>query len=218
LVVRRTTFVTLSRSQPTMSSPPGVPRSASACRRRLLGGVQPAPTPPGHCARPVPCSGFGATPSSTTPPSEPRKNIEGLLEAFSHLPEQLRHSRQLVLVCRSARPNATISRYALEQWGIAGALLLTVRSPTTRWWRSTAAVSSWCSPPRRGYGLPGSSHGLRCPVVASGTASLVELGPAGGDVRPARQRWRWRRASSEHSSTGRCASGAGLSSDHDPLA
>ena len=110
---------------------------------------------------------------------EPRKNIEGLLEAFAHLPEQLRHSRQLVLVCRLGAPERHHLEVRAEQLGIAGALLLTGQvadDALVALYRSCELVvfpSLY-----EGYGLPVvEAMASGAPVVASGTSSLVELVP-----------------------------------------
>jgi len=119
---------------------------------------------------------------------EPRKNIEGLLEAFAHLPEQLRHSRQLVLVCRLGAPERHHLEVRAEQLGIAGALLLTGQvadDALVALYRSCELVvfpSLY-----EGYGLP-VVEAMACgaPVVASGTSSLVELVPPEATFDPAR--------------------------------
>ncbi|HET9075643.1 MAG TPA: glycosyltransferase [Acidimicrobiales bacterium] len=108
---------------------------------------------------------------------EPRKNMEGLIEAFSHLPAPLRESFQLVLVCRLIPGHRQHLQSVVERLGVADRVLLTGEVSDdclVDIYRSAelAVVPSVAE----GYGLPAvEAMGCGCPVIASGNTSLAEL-------------------------------------------
>jgi glycosyltransferase involved in cell wall biosynthesis len=107
-----------------------------------------------------------------------RKNIEGLIRAFSKLPQNIREAHQLAIVC-SAQPE---SRRALEELAAKqglgkDALILTGFVPeedlrTLYNLCSLFVFPSW----HEGFGLP-ALEAMRCgaPVIGANTSSLPEV-------------------------------------------
>ena len=109
---------------------------------------------------------------------EPRKNIEGLIEAFARLPHDVRHQHQLVLVCRLQPLEQNHYEVLGRSLGLSEAeLLLTgqVTDATLVHLYQSATLVAYPSF-YEGYGLP-VVEAMACgaPVVASNTSSLKEL-------------------------------------------
>ena len=113
---------------------------------------------------------------------DPRKNLNGILDAFALLPEQQRHTHQLVLTCTMSESEMADLREHADAAGLAGQLLLTNYVPDASLrllYQSCAAfvhVSHY-----EGFGLP-ILEAMQCgaPVVAGNNSSQTELvGDAG---------------------------------------
>lgn len=107
-----------------------------------------------------------------------RKNIEGLISAFSHLPEGIRRTHQLAIVC-SAQPEIRneLENLALQNGMHAEEMILTGFVPED----DLVALYNLCKlfvfPSwHEGFGLP-ALEAMCCgaPVIASNTSSLPEV-------------------------------------------
>lgn len=119
---------------------------------------------------------------------EPRKNMEGLLEAFALLPADLRNEWQLVLVCKMDDGARRHYLTRAEQLGIGGRLLLTGFVPDQDLaLLYQAADLAVCPSLYEGYGLPvAEATACGAPAIASNTSSLVELVAPGATFDPHR--------------------------------
>jgi len=109
-----------------------------------------------------------------------RKNMDGLVRAYAGLPESVRRTHQLVIVCR-ARPEdeAHLKRVAADN-GVADDLLLTNFVPDEVLVSLYQAAHLFVFPSYyEGFGLP-VAEAMACgaPVVASAVSSMPELVPA----------------------------------------
>src|SRR2546425_9668392 len=117
---------------------------------------------------------------------EYRKNVEGLLTAYSLLPPELQARHQLVVACRMTEAYRNHLRVAATRLGIASRLYLPGHvsdPPLVALYQSTALFvfpSLY-----EGYGLP-VAEAMACgaPVVSAGTSALAELTDPRGQFDP----------------------------------
>ena len=118
--------------------------------------------------------------------ADPRKNVEGLLAAWAHLPQPLRSSHQLVVVCSLSPSERNHLEVAATRAGIADHVLLTGFVDDDTLVRLYQTTELFVFPSRyEGYGLP-IAEALACgaPVVASDRSCLPELVPPAGLFNP----------------------------------
>jgi glycosyltransferase involved in cell wall biosynthesis len=119
---------------------------------------------------------------------EPRKNMEGLIEAYALLPEEVMATWQLVVVCRM--PDSARHHYVVraEQLGISGRLILTgYVSDASLALLYQAADLAVCPSLYEGYGYPvAEARACGAPAIASDVSSLVELVAPGATFDPAK--------------------------------
>jgi len=115
-----------------------------------------------------------------------RKNVEGLLTAYSLLPPGLRARHQLVVACRMTDAYRNHLRVAAARLGIASRLYLPgyVSDPTLVALYQSTALFVFPSL-YEGYGLP-VAEAMACgaPVVSAGTSALAELTDPRGQFDP----------------------------------
>ena len=107
-----------------------------------------------------------------------RKNIEGLIAAFALLPEDLRMSHQLAIVCKvDETARAALMQHARKHHLVTNAIVLTGYIPEDDLIAlyhlcSVFVFPSW----HEGFGLP-ALEAMACgaPVIASNTSSLPEV-------------------------------------------
>ena len=111
--------------------------------------------------------------------SDPRKNVGGLLAAWGRLPDRLRTSHQLVVVCSLAPSERHHFDVLAARAGVADDVLLTGFVDDHTLTRLYQTTDLFVFPSRyEGYGLP-VAEALACgaPVVASDRSCLPELVP-----------------------------------------
>ena len=108
---------------------------------------------------------------------EPRKNMEGLVEAYAALPSEVKRHRQLVLVCRMDSESQAGYQLMARELGIDGRLVLTGYVPDELLVLLNQGADLVAFPSLyEGYGLPvAEAMASGAPVIASGTSSLPEL-------------------------------------------
>lgn len=107
-----------------------------------------------------------------------RKNIEGLIAAFALLPEALRKSHQLAIVCKiDEAARATVMQHARKHNLAADAVVLTGYIPEDDLIALYHICAGFVFPSwHEGFGLP-ALEAMACgaPVIASNTSSLPEV-------------------------------------------
>jgi len=120
-----------------------------------------------------------------------RKNLNGMLESFSRLPDGLKHEFQLVIVGALPAEGILALHDLAQRYGIADRLVLTKRIPRDSLVALYNACEVFVFPSLyEGFGLP-VLEAMSCgaPVVASNTPATAEtLGDAGIQVDPADSR------------------------------
>ncbi len=116
-----------------------------------------------------------------------RKNLSGVLESFSRLPDRLKREFQLVIVGALPPEGASALDDLAERYGIASNLVLTKRISQDSLVLLYNACDAFLFPSLyEGFGLP-VLEAMSCgaPVVASNTSAVAEtLGDAGIQVDP----------------------------------
>ncbi|UOF91481.1 glycosyltransferase [Fodinisporobacter ferrooxydans] len=116
-----------------------------------------------------------------------RKNIEGLIEAYSLLPQVLRNKFQLVIVCKVTDSEAAWFRTLAEKFDLQNQLILTNFVPKKDLILLYNIATIFAFPSKyEGFGLP-VLEALSCglPVLASNVSSIPEIvGDAGILVNP----------------------------------
>ncbi len=118
---------------------------------------------------------------------EPRKNMEGLIEAFARLPDEVRTRHQLVLVCRLQPLERNHYEVLARNLGLGDSqLLLTGLVPDAALVHLYRSATLVVFPSfYEGFGLP-VAEAMACgaPVVASDNSSLRELVEPGATFDP----------------------------------
>ncbi|MCL1597750.1 MAG: glycosyltransferase, partial [Actinomycetia bacterium] len=106
-----------------------------------------------------------------------RKNIEGLLEAYSLLPRRIRDQRQLVIVCRVLPPEREALMNQARGLGIEDSLILTGFVPDSTLSLLYQSADLFVFPSiYEGFGLPIAEAVLSGTLsIASNSSSMVEL-------------------------------------------
>ena len=106
-----------------------------------------------------------------------RKNLEGLLEAYSLLPDGIREKHQLVIVCRVLPPEREALMSQARHLGIEDDVLLTGFVPDTTLSVLYQSADLFVFPSiYEGFGLPIAEAVLSGTLaIASGSSSMVEL-------------------------------------------
>jgi glycosyltransferase involved in cell wall biosynthesis len=117
---------------------------------------------------------------------EPRKNMDGLIEAFALLAPDIRKRWQLVLVCKMDDGARAHYRSRADQLGIGDRLLLTGFVPDhTLALIYQATDLAICPSLYEGFGYPvAEATACGAPAIASDTSSLVELVAPGATFDP----------------------------------